>query len=47
MCQHLPYSDIKINNNISDDDVINTPDDSDIGYMVEVDISFPKKYMSY
>ena len=42
MCHHLPYIDIKINNDILVDDVINTPDDSDIGYTVEVDISFPK-----
>ena len=43
MCQHLPYSDIKLNNDISYTDVINTPDDSDIGYMGEVYISFPKE----
>ena len=42
MCQHLPYSDIKINNNISFDDVIKASYDADIGYMVEVDISFPE-----
>jgi hypothetical protein len=42
MCQHLPYSNIKIDNDILLDDVIDTPDDSDIGYMVEVDIAFPK-----
>ena len=41
MVQHLPYSDIKINNDIKIEDVIKTPDDADIGYMVEVDISFP------
>ena len=43
MCQHLPYSDIKINNAILFDDVINTPDDSYIGYMVEVNISLPEE----
>jgi hypothetical protein len=37
MTQHLPYGDIKITNDILIDDVLNTPDDSDIGYMVEVD----------
>jgi hypothetical protein len=31
MCQHLPYSDIKLTNDILIDDVLNTPDDSDIG----------------
>jgi hypothetical protein len=43
MCQHLPYGNIKIDNDILLDDVIDTPDDSDIGYMVEVDIAFPKE----
>ena len=43
MCQYLPYSDIKLNNDISHDDVIHTSNESDIGYMVEVDISFPKQ----
>ena len=42
MCQHLPYSAIKINNDISYADVVNTSDESDIGYMVEVELSFPK-----
>ena len=32
MCQHLPYSEIKLTNDILFDDVIYTPDDS----------SFPK-----
>jgi hypothetical protein len=43
ICQHLPYSDIKSTNDILIDDVLNTPDDSDIGYMVELDLSFPKE----
>ena len=38
MCQHLPYSDIKTNDDIVFDDVIHTSDDSDISYMVEDDI---------
>ena len=38
MCHHLPYSDIKINNDKAVDDVIHTSYDSNIGYMVEVDI---------
>ena len=41
MTQHLPCSNIKLNNDISVDDVIKTSDDADIGYMLEVDISFP------
>ena len=41
MIQHLPHSNIKIDNDIKYDDVIQTPDDADVGYMLEVDISFP------
>ena len=41
MIQHLPQSNIKIDNDIKYDDVIKTPDDADVGYMLEVDISFP------
>ena len=43
MCQCLPYSDIKLNNDILVDDGINTSNESDVGYMVEVDLSFPKE----
>ena len=42
MCEYLPYSDININNDILIDDDLSTPYESDIGYMVEVDFSFPK-----
>ena len=41
MTQHLPYIHIKIQNDISLDDVIKTSYDADIGYMSEVDILFP------
>ena len=36
-------SDFKIKNDISFDDVITTSYDSDIGYMVEVDVSCPEE----
>ena len=36
MCQYLPCSDIRTNNDIPYDDVTNTSYDADIGYMVEV-----------
>ena len=39
----LPYSDIKITKDIAYDDVSNTSYESDIGYMLEVDLSFPKQ----
>ena len=31
MTQHLPYSDIKINTDVTYDDVIKTKDDANIG----------------
>ena len=43
MCQHLTYSDIESNNDVSYNDGITTPDAADIGYIVEVDISFPEE----
>ena len=42
MVQALPYKDITMNTNITIDEVLNTADDSETGYTVEVDISFPK-----
>ena len=43
MCQYLPYSDIQIQDDMLYDDVIPTSDESDIGYMLEIGISFPKQ----
>ena len=39
--QYLPYDDIKFDNNIKLEDILNTPDDSEIGYFVEVDLIYP------
>ena len=41
MSQYLPYDEIKFDNNVSLDDILNTPDDSDIGYFIEVDLIYP------
>ena len=41
MSQYLPYDEIKFDNNITLEDMINTSDDSDIGYFVEVDLKYP------
>ena len=41
MSQYLPYDDIKFDNNIKLEDILNTPDDSEIGYFVEVDLKYP------
>ena len=41
MSQYLPYDEIKFDNNIKLDDILKTPDDSDIGYFIEVDLIYP------
>ena len=34
MSQYLPYDDIKFDNKVELEDILNTPDDSEIGYFV-------------
>ena len=41
MSQPLPYDEIKFDNTIELEDILNTPDDSDIGYLIEVDLKYP------
>ena len=41
MCQTLAYDEIKFDNNVNLADILNTPDDSDIGYFVEVNLTYP------
>ena len=41
MSQPLPYDEIKYDNNIKLEDILNTPYDSDIGYLIEVDLIYP------
>ena len=52
MSEYLPYDDIKFidgtsishrdcDNKVKLDDILNTPDDSEIGYFVEVDLKYP------
>ena len=41
MSQYLPYDEIKFDNNVTLEDIINTPDDNDIGYFIEVDLIYP------
>ena len=41
MSEYLPYDEIKFDNNIELEDILNTPDDSDIGYFIEVDLRYP------
>ena len=41
MCQPLPYDEIKLDKNVKLEDILNTNDDSDIGYFTEVDLKYP------
>ena len=41
MWQPLPYDEIKFDKNVKLEDILNTNDDSDIGYFVEVDLFYP------
>ena len=42
MSQTLPYDDIKFEiENVCSKEILNTPDDSDIGYFLEVDLEYP------
>ena len=41
MSEQLPYDEIKFDNNVNLEDILNTPDDSDIGYFIEVDLKYP------
>ena len=41
MSEPLPYDEIKFDNNVKLEDILNSPDDNDIGYFVEVDLKYP------
>ena len=41
MSEPLPYDEVKFDNNVKLEDVLNTTDDNDIGYFVEVNLSYP------
>ena len=41
MSQPLPYDEIKFDNNVKLEDILNSPDDSNIGYFIEVDLIYP------
>ena len=43
MSQYLPYDEIKFDNITKLEDIINTSDDSNIGYFIEVDLTYPNK----
>ena len=41
MSELLPYDEIKFDNNVNLEDILNTPDDSNIGYFIEIDLKYP------
>ena len=41
MSQSLLYDEINFNKNVKLKDILNTPHDSDIGYLIEVDLKNP------
>ena len=41
MSQPLPYDENKFDKNVKLEDISSTPDDSDIGYFIEVDLKYP------
>ena len=41
MSQFLSNGEIKCDRSVCLEDILNTPDDSDFGYFVEVDLSYP------
>ena len=43
MSEPLPYDEIKFDRDIKLEDILNTPDDSNIGYFIEADLKYPGK----
>ena len=43
MSQPLPYDEYKFDQHVKLEDILNTPDDGDIGYFIEVDLTYPDK----
>ena len=41
MSQPLPYDENKFDKNVKLEDKLNNPDDGDIGYFIEVDLTYP------
>ena len=40
MSEYLPYDEINFDRNVNLENILKTPDDSDIGYFVEVDLTY-------
>ena len=44
MSESLPYDEIKFDTNVNLEDILSTPDDSDFGYFIEVDLKYPDNF---
>ena len=42
MSEPLPYDEIKFNGDVKIEDILYTPDESDIGHFLEVDLNCPE-----
>jgi hypothetical protein len=43
MSQYLPYKNISLNSNINIDNILELPDNSEIGYIIECDLEYPEE----
>ena len=41
MSEPLPYDEVKLDRHVKLEDILNTLDNSDIGYFIEVDLKYP------
>ena len=41
MSQMLPYNEIKFEKDVCLEEILNTPEDSELGYILEVDLKYP------
>ena len=43
MVQSLPFENLQVKNNIKKEEILNTDDDADVGYIVECNLKIPKE----
>ena len=42
MSESIPYDEMKFDKNVDLEDILNTPDDSDLGYFVDARLNYPE-----